>query len=84
MYIKMYIRIYWWIDKQSDIVEDYANYLKKIEKLKSYMIEFYDNSTIKLKVYASDCVVEGENCQPIIVITHDKCIFSINNGVQKV
>lgn len=69
--------------ERSDIVENCANFLKKIEELKSYMVEFFEDGAMKPKVYPSNYVIEGENCQPIILITHDKCIFSANNGVQK-
>lgn len=69
--------------KQSDMVEDYIHFLKKMEKLKLYMIEFNKDSTIKLKVYHFNCVVEGKNQRAVTVITYDKCIFSANNSMQK-
>ena len=47
--------------KQSNIVEDYLNFLKKIEKLKPYIIKFNKNGTMKLKDYPVDCVVKSEN-----------------------
>ncbi len=47
------------------------------------MVEFYDNNAMKPKVYPLDCVMRGKNCQPIIVITYDKCTFSANNKIQK-
>lgn len=67
--------------EQFDIVDNCANLLKKIEELKSYMIEFFEDDVMKLKVYLSDYVVEGENCQLIIIITHNKYTFFANNGV---
>ena len=54
-----------------------------MEELKPYMVEFYDNGAMKLKVYPSDCAVRSEVHHPIIVIFHDECIFSTNNRVQK-
>lgn len=48
--------------EQSNVVEDCANFLKKIKELKSYMIEFFKDGAIKPKVYPSDCIVKGENC----------------------
>ncbi len=38
---------------------------------------------MKPKTYLPNCVVEDENKQPIIVITHDECIFSVNDGIRK-
>lgn len=32
------------------------------------------------KKYPQDCAIDGPNWQPIIMITHDKNIFSVNNG----
>ena len=69
--------------ERSDVVEDHANFLRQTEELKPYMVEFYDNGAMKHKVYLSDCAVESEIRQPIIVITHNECIFSANDGVQK-
>lgn len=33
--------------KRTDVVEDRKNFLKKIERLKPYMMEFYENSVIR-------------------------------------
>ena len=57
--------------EHSDVVEDCINFLRKMEELKPYMVEFDENGAIKPKVYPSDCTVRGENRRPIIVITHD-------------
>lgn len=65
-------------------MEDYANFLKKMKKLILYIIDFYDNSVIKSKVYFFNCIVWSKNCKPIIIITYDKCTFFANNGVWKV
>ena len=69
--------------ERSDVVEDRTHFLKKMEELKLYMVEFNEDGTMKPKVYPSDCAVEGENRRPIIVITHDECTFSANDGVPK-
>lgn len=69
--------------ERPDVVEDCEVFLEKIEELKSYMVEFDENSAMKPKVYPSDCAVEGNNQQPIIVLTHDECKFSDNNGIRK-
>lgn len=47
--------------EQSDIVENYKIFFKKIEKLKPYIVEFEKNDTIKTKVYLSDCKVSGNH-----------------------
>lgn len=67
--------------KQSDMVKDYTYFLKKIKKLKPYMVKFNKDGTIKPKVYLFDCIVEDKNRWLIIVITHDEYIFSTNNSV---
>lgn len=69
--------------KEFDIVEDRSNFLKKMEELKSYMVEFNKNSNIKPKIYPPNCTVESENQWLIIVITHNECTFSTNDSVQK-
>ena len=69
--------------ERSDVVEDRKNFLKKMEELKPYMIEFEEDGTIKAKTYPSDCVVGGPNRRPIVVITHDECTFSANDGIRK-
>ena len=70
--------------ERSDVVEDCKNFLLKMEELKPYVVEFKEDGTIKPKAYPFHCTVGGDERQPIIVITHDKCIFSANNGVQRV
>lgn len=69
--------------EQSDIIEDRKVFLNKIEELKPYIVEFDKDSTIKPKVCPLDCVVGGNNWRPIIVITHNECIFFANDGIQK-
>ena len=69
--------------KQSDIVKDHINFLRKMEELKPYIVKFDENGKMKPKVYPSDCVMRGENRQPIIVIIYNKCTFSENDGVYK-
>ncbi len=67
--------------KQINIVEDHTKFLKKIEKLKPYIIEFFENGIRKSKIYPFNCIVRGENCQPLIIITHDKCTFFANDEI---
>lgn len=47
------------------------------------MVEFEEDSIIKPKMYPSDCVIRGDKRQPIIVITHNECLFSANNRIQR-
>lgn len=43
--------------KWSDIIKDCKNFLKKIEELKPYMVEFKEDYAIKEKIYLSDYIV---------------------------
>lgn len=47
--------------KQLNVVKDYRNFLKKIEKLKPYMIKFEENSIRKAKTYLFNYIVGGPN-----------------------
>lgn len=69
--------------ERSDVVEDRNNFLKKMEELKPYMVEFEEDGAMKAKTYPSDCAVGGPNRRPIVVITHDECTFSANDGIRK-
>ncbi len=69
--------------ERSNVVEDHANFLMQMEELKPYTVEFYEDGAIKPKVYSSGYAVRTENRQSIIVITHDECTFSENDGVQR-
>lgn len=66
------------------MMEDYANFLKVIEDLKFYMVEFKEDETMKPKVYLNNYIVEDPNQRLVIIITHDKYIFFVNNGVQQI
>ena len=69
--------------ERPDVVEDRRVFLNKMEELKPYMVEFDKNGAMKPKVYPSDCAVGGNHRRPIIVITHDECTFSANDGIRK-
>lgn len=69
--------------ERPDVVEDRANFLRKMEELKPYIVEFDQDGAMKPKVYPSDCAVGGEDRRPVIIITHDECTFSANDGVRK-
>lgn len=70
--------------KQFDLVEDCINFLRKIEELKPYMIEFHEYDILKPKVYLSEYIINSEEHWPIIMITHNKCILSVKNDMQKI
>lgn len=57
MYENVFIDKYKW----KNVMKDYKIFLKKIEELKSYIIEFNKNKTMKLIVYLSDCAIEKNN-----------------------
>lgn len=70
--------------KWSDKGEDWNYFLTKIEELKLYIVEFNENSAMKVKNYLIDYIVRGEKCCSINVIIHDGYIFSVNDGTQKI
>ena len=47
------------------------------------MVKFEKDGAMKAKTYPSDFAVGGPNQCLIVVITHDKCIFFKNDGIQK-
>lgn len=67
--------------ERPDVVENRVNFLKVMEDLKPYMVEFEEDGTMKPKVYPDDCVVEGLNQRLVIVITYDEYTFTANDGV---
>ena len=69
--------------KRTDVVEDQNCFLTHIEELKPYMVEVDEDGGMKAKEYLVDCAVGVDERQPVIIITHDECIFSANDGVQK-
>ena len=67
--------------ERSDVIEDCRQFLTVIKKMESYLVEFKEDGIIKDKNYSLDCIVRGEDYCPVIVITHDKCIFSVNDSI---
>ena len=65
--------------KRSDVVEDQKVFLKIMKEIKLYLVEFDHKGKMLSKTYLFDCKVEGEDRQPIIIITHDECTFSSND-----
>ncbi len=70
--------------EKPDVVEDRTHFLKKMEELKPFLVEFNEGGTMRSKVYLPNCVVGGKDYRPIIVITHDECIFSAIDGIRRV
>ncbi len=70
-------------DERPEVVEDCNNFSRLMDELKPYTVEFEEDGTMKPKKYPLDCEVEGEERRPIIVITHDECTFSANDGVRR-
>ena len=66
--------------KRTNIIEDQKAFLKTMSDLKPYLVEFDLERNIKKKIYLDDCQVGGTNRQLEIVITHDECTFSANDG----
>lgn len=54
----MYVNGY----KQLDMVENQNFFLTQMEEVKSYMVEFDEDGTIKAKEYLIDCIVRGDEC----------------------
>ena len=50
-----------------------------MKELQPFIVEFDSDGNMKPKEYPPDCVVRGTKRRPVIVITHDKCVFSANN-----
>ena len=69
--------------ERPDVVEDRERFLKTMEELKPYMVDFNEDGTMKDKEYPLDCAVGGGIRRPIIVITHDECTFSANDSIRK-
>lgn len=67
-----------------DVVEDCKKFLKKIEELKPYLVEFNKDDIIKEKDYSVNFIVNSYNIRPVIIITHDEYTFFPNNKIWKV
>lgn len=66
-----------------DVVEDRNKFLKMMEELKPFIVEFESNGSMKPKKYPPGCIVGGDKRHPIIVITHNECTFSANDGKRR-
>lgn len=63
-----------------DVVKDRENFLETMKNLTPYLVEFDENGNILPKTYPADCGVGGDQRRPVILITHDECVFSANDG----
>ena len=70
-------------NEHSNVVKDPNNFLIKMEDLKPYIIEFDEDNKTKPKNYSSDCTIGDNDRKPIIVFTHEKYTFSINNNIYR-
>lgn len=59
-------------------------FLDKMKSLFSYLIKFFENSSIIPKKYLDNCVIVKPDQQLIIITIYYKCIFLTNNSCQKV
>lgn len=66
--------------ERSDVVKDRNNFLEMMKDLKPFMVEFESDGSMKPKEYLPNCAVGGDERRPIIVITHNECTFSANDG----
>lgn len=70
--------------KWLNMVKNYKRFFNKMEELKLYLIGLDKNSKIIDKAYLFNCTIDSKNRWPVIVITHNKCTFFINNNICKV
>ena len=69
--------------ERPDVVEDRKKFLSTMKDLEPYLVEFEEDGSMKTKEYPDDCAVGGDKRRPVIVITHDECTFSANDGIRK-
>ena len=66
------------------MVEYREIFLEEIKSFLSYFVKFEEDGKILPKKYPSGCAIEGLNQRLIIMLTHDKSIFSANDNQQKI
>lgn len=52
-----------------------------IKNLELYLVQFKKNKSIKIPKYLNNCGMRGDKYYFIIIITYNKCMFSINNRI---
>ena len=70
--------------EQEDIKEYRETFLHEMKLFLLYFIEFFEDGTIVSKEYPSDCAMRRPKKRPIIMITYNESIFSINDRHKKV
>ena len=70
--------------ERKNVIEYWGIFLNEMNALLPYFVDFKKDVTILSKKYWDDCTVVSSDQQPIIIITYDESIFSINNSCQKV
>ena len=70
--------------KRPNVVDNCEKFLNTMKDLEPYLVEFEEDGSIKIKNYPDNCAIRGDIHCFVIVITHDKCTFSANNGIRKV
>lgn len=64
---------------------EYCNqFLREVEAIKLYLVEFEEDGSMKSKIYLENCAVGGLNWRPIIFITYDKSTFNANDSRRQV
>lgn len=69
--------------ERADVVEDRTRFIRMMEELKPFIVEFEADGNMKPKEYPPGCAVGGNERRLIIVITHDECTFSANDGKRR-
>lgn len=52
------------VDKyeRPDMIKNYINFLRKIEKLKTFLVEFNKNDNIRFKIYLLNYTIIKKDC----------------------
>ncbi|KAG0123787.1 hypothetical protein HOY82DRAFT_618690 [Tuber indicum] len=65
--------------EREDVVAYRERFVKVLEELWQFVVEFEDDGKMREKVYPNGCEVGGKK-KPIIIITHDESTFSSNDS----
>ena len=66
--------------ERQDVVGYREGFIKRLEELWPYIVEFDNDGTIVNKVYREGCNKGGRDQQQIILVTYDESTFSRNDG----
>lgn len=70
--------------KQPKVIENQNCFFTKIKELKSYMVKFNEDGTMKAKNYLVDYIVREKKWCLIIIMTYDRYTFFVNDRIRKV